>query len=685
MAMVINSNIMSLTAQRNLTMSQNDLNTSMERLTSGKRINSAADDAAGLSIANRMTSQINGLNQAVRNANDGASLIQTAEGALDESTNILQRMRELSVQSANGTYDSGNRATLNAEVKQLKEELDRISSSTSFNGLNILDGTLGKVDLQVGSESNQTITLEIGKMDSKSLGGNAGTGDLVGAQSNLSALVIGDGDIKINGQNLSAFDGTGTDTLSNLLDDINSIAGVEASAISSIKATTAGEGLLQDSDSITIAMTNPDGTSQSFTVKNTSSLEELATKINETTGNTLRAEVDSDGKMILSSDIGASFTVTDTTGALGAGINGTAVEAQLILSSDSGELTIETANAGTLADLANMGLRSVGDGEVRGVALSNPDTAFNAGDLKINGVAIGATNTDSIQGKINAINAASSETGVIASTYSQMSIDMTAVDESTLVGGAISLNGVDVTIAANSSLNDIADDFNAATEFTGVTVKVSGDSLIFEGTGAMTFGDDSGASGVFLEGALTDGGANTPTVTSNTSVSSAIGTADATETATGAFTIEVGMKLTSLDGGTIQIDLSDTDANGARLRTGFVESNVSTGGSFGSNVASIDISTAAGAQKAISTIDTALEQINTTRGDLGAVSNRLDFTVNNLSNVSENVSAARSRIEDADFAAESANLSRAQVLQQAGTAMLAQANAAPQQVLSLLQ
>ena len=165
MSMVINSNIMSLNAQRNLTMSQNEQNTAMERLTSGKRINSAADDAAGLSISNRMTSQINGLNQAVRNANDGSSLIQTAEGALDESTNILQRMRELSVQSANGTYDSGNRSTLNAEVSQLKEELDRISETTSFNGLNILDGTLGKVDLQVGFESNHTITLENGAMD----------------------------------------------------------------------------------------------------------------------------------------------------------------------------------------------------------------------------------------------------------------------------------------------------------------------------------------------------------------------------------------------------------------------------------------------------------------------------------------------------------------------------------------
>ena len=133
MALVINSNISSLNAQRQLASNAESLNTAMERLTSGRRINSAADDAAGLAIANRMTSQVRGLNQAVRNANDGISLIQTAEGALVESTNILQRIRELSIQSANGTYSDGNRSTLNAEVQQLVKELDRISETTTFN------------------------------------------------------------------------------------------------------------------------------------------------------------------------------------------------------------------------------------------------------------------------------------------------------------------------------------------------------------------------------------------------------------------------------------------------------------------------------------------------------------------------------------------------------------------------
>ena len=170
MPLMINSNIASLNAQRQLTSAGAELDQASERLSSGKRINSAGDDAAGLSIANRFTSQIRGLDQAVRNANDGISLIQTAEGALDESTNILQRMRELSVQSSNGIYSDSDRATLDAEVQQLVAELDRISETTSFNGQKILDGSQGSIELQVGSEANETISFEIAAVNSSSLG-----------------------------------------------------------------------------------------------------------------------------------------------------------------------------------------------------------------------------------------------------------------------------------------------------------------------------------------------------------------------------------------------------------------------------------------------------------------------------------------------------------------------------------
>ena len=162
MALVINSNIASINAQRQLMNSGNALDRATERLSSGNRINSAKDDAAGLAIGNRMTSQVRGLDQAVRNANDGVSMIQTAEGALQESTNILQRMRELAVQSANGIYNDADRRTLNAEVQQLKSELDRISETTSFNGRSLLDGSLGTTALQVGSQANQTLDVSIG-------------------------------------------------------------------------------------------------------------------------------------------------------------------------------------------------------------------------------------------------------------------------------------------------------------------------------------------------------------------------------------------------------------------------------------------------------------------------------------------------------------------------------------------
>ena len=162
---VINTNVMSLTAQRNLNASQNDLSTAIQRLSSGLRINSAKDDAAGLAIATRMTSQINGLNQAVRNANDGISMAQTTESALGEVTNNLQRIRELAVESANGTYSTADRAALDVEVQQRLAEIDRIASKTTFNGQNVLDGSLGTVDFQVGANVGDTVSVDFSTID----------------------------------------------------------------------------------------------------------------------------------------------------------------------------------------------------------------------------------------------------------------------------------------------------------------------------------------------------------------------------------------------------------------------------------------------------------------------------------------------------------------------------------------
>jgi flagellin len=188
MAIVVNSNISSLNAQRNLNASQNNLNTSMRRLSSGLRINSAKDDAAGLAISDRMTSQIRGLNQAVRNANDGISMAQTAEGALQETTNLLQRMREIAVQSANDTNTSDDRASLEAEFDQLIAEIDRISDDTAFNNKVLLDGSASGNVFHVGANSGQTISLTIGDMTASGLGVDTGSAT-VATQTDANAAI----------------------------------------------------------------------------------------------------------------------------------------------------------------------------------------------------------------------------------------------------------------------------------------------------------------------------------------------------------------------------------------------------------------------------------------------------------------------------------------------------------------
>lgn len=660
MSMVINSNIMSLNAQRNLTLSQNDQNQAMERLSSGKRINSAADDAAGLAISNRMTSQVNGLDQAVRNANDGISLIQTAEGALDETTNILQRMRELSIQSANGTYDDGNRSTLDAEVKQLVAELDRIAETTSFNGLNILDGTLGQVDLQVGSEANQTIALNIQGMDSKTLGLGSTSADVLGSANTLDAdtTALANNDILINGQSILAVGETwtgATDDMDELIEKINeNVSGITASTVVSKEAGAVGDGVLADTEVFTVTLTNLDGGTSSISVKDTENMGELVDKLNAEGGGLISASVNDDGKLTITAAGVESFTITDA-GDAGGTIAGSQTASIALSSDDGGDITVTRGSTGTLADLEDLGFReNNAAGEIEGAAVDA--NAFAAGDLTINGVSVGASETGGLLDKVEAINDVSDETGVTATVFSSVEID-TSTASGAWAAGDFTLNGETITSGAN--LDALITAINGASDATGVTATLSGQNLLLEGdVSQIKFGDAAGASD--------NGAALIAVLGGGVTVADAAG----------------GVKLTSDSGAPISVDHKDA---AAQTKSGLLDANSTAEGKFGQAVNSIDISTAAGAQKAIDIIDNALETINETRGDLGAINNRLDFTVNNLSNVSENVSAARSRIEDADFASESAALSRAQVLQQAGTAMLAQANAAPQQVLSLLQ
>jgi flagellin len=590
MALVINTNTASLNTQRQLMNSGTALDQATQRLSSGQRINSAKDDAAGLAISNRMTSQIRGLDQAVRNANDGVSMIQTADGALTQSTNILQRMRELAVQSSNGIYTDADRGTLNAESEQLKQELDRIATTTSFNGKNLLDGNLGSTSLQVGAYSSQSINFTIGNFTTNALGGSST--DIVGKATTIAAVKaltntagtapswsVNDTDIG----DLSA-----VVTVNDALKVINTSLdgkGAVASATTELKAGNVGSGVLKaGTDKLTIAVKDANGNTQSYVITGTNNMDELVKKINSDTS--VQAKLNESGKLVLTQAGTESITATDnTTGQAASGILTAANSNTFSLaftdtSSDKKGVKVEVnASAGTDALLVAAGFDEQSDTkDLQGADITAVAGTSNDGDIIINGVAIKAitftaTAATDIAAVIKQLNAQSAQTGVVASA-----------------------------------------------------------------------------------GSWKDGAAAASTT---------------------------AIQLTSTSGKDISIKYGENATAATVLKQfGFKERNAAEGSG---SVSSVNISTLAGAQAGLSIIDKAIDQVSGSLANLGAVSNRLDFTVSNLSSISEKTTSARSRIVDADFASETASLSRATVLQQAATAMLAQANQRPQNVLSLLR
>jgi flagellin len=483
---VINTNNASLNAQRNLGSSNGTLETSLRRLSSGLRINSAKDDAAGLAIASRMTAQVRGLNQAVRNANDAISLSQTAEGALGESSNILRRIRDIAVQSANDTNSGSDRAALQQEVQQMQQELNRIANETEFNGKKLLDGSFVAQQFQVGANAHQTIGISMGSAKAVDMGNQA------------------------------------------LVTDGSAI--VAASAADN----SAGNGTVAQTLTVTGTIGNAD-----VQVAGGESARSIAQKVNnvaERTGVTASARTTA--RLTVSAADSFAFTI--------AGEGGTAAQ-----------------------------------------------------------ISANVTDASDLSGLAAAINAKSGTTGVAATAYGDR-IEL------------VSQTGDDILI----------DDFASA----GATMDLAGyDTDGTTLTAAATI-DGTNVAGM-IGGRVTFASSEAYTVTG--------GSADLFASATATSTLET--------------------------------------------VAGINVGSQLGANDAIKIVDGALGFINGLRAKLGAVQNRVESTVSNLSATAENLTAARSRIEDADFAKETAELARSQVLQQAGMAMLAQANALPQNVLSLLR
>lgn len=616
MPQFINSNISSLTAQRNLNTSQNDLNTSLQRLSSGLRINSAKDDAAGLAISERFTSQIRGLNQAIRNANDGVSLAQTAEGALAADTGSLQRIRELAIQSANSTNSASDRQALNNEVSQLLAEVQRVGQTTQFNGQNILDGTFSSAQFQVGANANQTISFGI-----------------TGATTNL----------------LGAYQATGTSVSGTALDGTNfSINGVTVGASA---ATSAAGVTAESATAIATAINSKTNESGVSAVASNS-----VTGIAPIAGAAL-----SNGELVING-VGIGAVAADATAATQGSNAAAAINAKTaqtgvaaVADASTGALTLSTSDGRDITVTTNGT-----NGATRQAAIQNiyNATGIDAGD--------GADPTVNEIATLTFINAVEGS-GTGLTDNDTVAVGGQTFEFVTSTGTGTSGN-VEVLIGAGGSSTNSIIALNAAINTETAAGRNTVNSVITTAATVITLtstelGDDTvAAAGAFAESS-TNGGALVGLVTTT-----GVLPADDTDGVTTRGTITLS-------------SAEDFTLAGSNLGN----AGLSSASSSLTLLSSVDISTVAGSNAAIGILDGALSQVSTIRSSLGAIQNRFESTISNLSTTSENLSAARSRIQDADFASETAALTRAQILQQAGVSILAQANSLPQNVLALLQ
>lgn len=554
MSLTVNTNIASLTVQKNLNKASDALSTSMTRLSSGLKINSAKDDAAGLQIANRLTSQVKGLTVAVKNANDGISIAQTAEGAMQESTNILQRMRELALQSANGSNSDDDRSSLQQEFTALSGELTRIASTTTFGGRNLLDGSFSSTSFQIGSNANETISFGMGDISATGLKGTYSEASVAGSTTALKASVTGS--VLAETQLGTAFTAAGLaadETLTVNGTDISLTTGDDIdAAISKINAQTSKTGVTAADDGTgKLALSSKDafkavstGTGAGFTTTESSSAKAL----------TSAASITINGAKV---NFAAGDDVDDMIAAIAtaapANVTATKQDGRLVLKSDDGT----------------------------SIKLANDASTAGAGALAKVGLGAGTT-----------------KAGLAEDT-------------------SLSLNGTEVKFKKGADMDSIVSTINSAS--TGVTASKNADgTLKLSADKDIVIADGSSGTGLAALGLSTEAG-TTSAVSQQTTVS----------------------------------DLNILDA--------------------------------ASAQTAIQALDGAIAQVDSSRAELGAIQNRFDSTVSNLNSISENSTAARSRVQDADFAAETAELTKQQTLQQASTAILSQANQLPSAVLKLLQ
>lgn len=775
MALTVNTNIPSLNTQRNINNTSNALNTSMQRLSTGSRINSAKDDAAGLQISNRLTNQISGLNVATRNANDGISLAQTAEGALQQSTNILQRMRDLSIQSANGSNSDADRAALQKEVSALQNELTRIAETTTFGGRKLLDGSFGTSAFQVGSNAYETIDVSLKSASANAIGSyqvgsvnkasaTLGTVPTSGNLDTLTGNVVSgstsgfdSGSLKLvgGGQEKTVEIAAGDSAKSLAAKFDGAIPGMSATARTLVKAdvNTATSG---QSANLTLTVGTGDS-AQSVSLVGITSNEDLAQQINSNSAKLgLKANLDADKKVVIESATGENISFGQITGAATISL-----QSQDAGGTYSDKVTLDTTGAKTAVGYVQLNSaesyaitdvkRNVTQNQLQlSVTAASSSGATGADDvvsmslasLNVGGVALTVGTFNSADQLGAAILAAttsdgSNRTGSDFFTYDAATDTLTAKDGASVTFGAITSaitnNGADTTdgtlVPGSVTFQQVSADgtLSASAALSG---EITATSKLVDATTRDTQVND-----LKLSVALGDAthltldtvtvGSTVLTLQAGAKITNASSLIDALKNATTASGQKAGDFLefgtdsirakdgSAIDFGTVASvghtgtagklqyqQLSSATglySNVADLPAGAIAAqtfSVAVSGAtqlFGEAkaeqavVSKVDISTADGAQRALAVLDNALAAVDAQRADLGAVQNRFDNTINNLQNISENASAARSRIMDTDYAAETANLSKNQVLQQAGTAILAQAKQLPQSVLSLLQ
>ena len=580
---VINTNLSAVAAQNSLRTSALSQTTAMERLSSGIRINSAKDDAAGLAVSTRMTANIRGLAAAIRNANDGISLTQTAEGSLSSISDNLQRIRELAVQSANTGNNDSDRAALNNEARQLISEIDRVANNSAFNGIKLLDGSFQNQSLQVGAgnDSNDRIAISIGsaKVSALGIGSNSSYSKTLTMGTSVPTTVLANGDLSINNTQIGASVSDGV-----------SYQNANASALAKAAAINAASGLTGVTATVgqTIVTASVAGGTAAIAAGDVFINGVAIDAIGTATGAVDRGTQTAAAINAKSSQTGVTATASTATGIV------------TLLAADGRNITVSSTAAGG----AGTGLNST----VTGTAPTGRDAAsVLAGTLVINGVTIGAVGTAAgatAMGALMAaaINASSASSGVVASAHADTGVLTLDVRPGNTATGFGAAGGIDISGTAVANWGLTARN----------SVTTAGIQLATQGKDGIVLGGTKGT------------------------------------TSTG----QVG--------------------------AGFSASVLSSTGG-------VDLSTAAGSQAALTVLDKAINTVTDSRASMGAYQNRLTASVANLETTSMNMQASRSRILDTDYAKETTNLARSQIIQQAATAMLAQANQSAQSVLALLK